>query len=72
MSDLSTKWRHKKTGGTYEIVGENAALQCSSYPEVEAALEDDVFTIYRNVRTGALYIRPTEEFMDGRFERVPE
>lgn len=71
MSDVFTQWRHKKRGTVYEIVSTTASLQCSCAPEVEATFEDDTFTVYRNVKTGAVYVRPTEEFMDGRFERLP-
>lgn len=72
MSDAFTRWRHKKRGTVYEIVTSLASLQCSCAPGVEADFEDDTFTVYRNVKTGAFYVRPTEEFMDGRFERVDD
>lgn len=63
-------YRHKKRGTTYEVLGENASLQCSCAPEVERQFDDDVFTVYRSTTTGALYVRPTQEFHDGRFELV--
>lgn len=65
-----TIWRHKKRGTTYEIVTDSAFLQCSAAPEFERAFEDDAWTVYRSLQTGAVYIRPTEEFLDGRFERI--
>lgn len=70
MSDAFTRWRHKKRGTVYEIITTMASFQCAAAPEIEANFEDDVFTVYKNVETGAIWVRPTEEFMDGRFERV--
>jgi hypothetical protein len=69
MTDL---WRHKKRGTTYEIITQGASLQCATWPEMEDMFDDDTFTVYRNVDTGAIYVRPTPEFMDGRFERLPK
>lgn len=66
------RWRHKKRGTVYEILTDNASLQCSAAPEFESMFDDDHFTVYQNVATGAIYVRPTEEFQDGRFERIEE
>lgn len=63
-------WRHKKTGGTYQVINANAMLQCSAAPEFESMFEDDCFTVYQSRRTGAYFVRPTEEFADGRFELI--
>lgn len=65
-----TLWRHKKRGTTYEIITDSASFQCSAWPHAEETFEDDTFTVYRSVDTGAVYVRPTEEFLDGRFEKV--
>lgn len=65
-------YRHKKRGTVYEIVTDYASLQCSADPVFERRFEDDTWTVYRNVKTGAVWVRPTEEFHDGRFERLPE
>jgi hypothetical protein len=65
---MSERWRHKKRGTVYEVITDVASLQCSAAPDFEAAFEDDNWTVYRNVDTGAIYVRPTEEFLDGRFE----
>lgn len=65
-----TTWRHKKRGTEYEIITDCASLQCSAAPEFEATFEDDNWTVYRNVATGAIYVRPTKEFLDGRFEQI--
>jgi hypothetical protein len=67
---IGQHWKHKVRGHVYEIVSETASLQMSCDPEVEARYENDDFVVYRNVKNGAVWIRPTEEFMDGRFERV--
>ena len=64
-------YRHKKRRAVYEVITEYASLQCSAAPEFESKFEDDYWTVYRNIKTGAIWVRPTEEFMDGRFERVP-
>jgi hypothetical protein len=67
MSDL---WRHKKRGTVYEIITQDASLQCATWPEMEEMFDDDTFTVYRSINTSAIYVRPTPEFMDGRFEKV--
>lgn len=63
-------WRHKKRGTVYEVVTDTASLQCSAAPDFEATFEYDNWTVYKSVATGAFYVRPTPEFMDGRFERL--
>lgn len=68
--ERGSHWRHKKRGTVYEIVDAYASLQCSAAPEFEQMFEDDHWTIYRNVATGAVWMRPTPEFIDGRFEPV--
>ena len=62
-------WRHRKRGSVYEIISSTASLQCSTEPNIESALGDEDWTVYRNVKTGAVYIRLTNEFRDGRFEK---
>jgi hypothetical protein len=66
------RWRHRKRGSVYEALSHSALLQCSTAPEFEAAFKSKDWTVYRNIETGIFYIRPTEEFLDGRFERVDE
>ena len=67
---MTTLWRHKKRGTTYEIIDDSASLQCAAAEEFERMFEDDSWTVYRNINTGAVYVRPTEEFLDGRFEKI--
>lgn len=52
-------WQHIKTGGLYTILG-------------EALIEDGPIpaTIYRSLRDGQVWARPTAEFMDGRFRNL--
>jgi hypothetical protein len=69
---MNNIYRHKKRGTTYEIVTFHASMQCSAAPEFEQMFDDDVWTVYRDTRTGAIYVRPTPEFEDGRFERLPD
>jgi hypothetical protein len=77
VSDQSTtlrvgqKWRHKKRGGLYTIVSDNAGLQCASAPELEEAFEDCALAVYQH-ELGGYYVRPVDEFLDGRFELVSE
>jgi hypothetical protein len=67
---LNMQWRHKKRGTVYEIVTETASLQCSCDPATEHRFDDEVFVVYRNVKTLAYYVRPYQEFFDGRFEAL--
>jgi len=51
-------FRHKKTGGIYEIIAEG---------HIEATLEKAV--VYKSQSDGEIWIRPKAEFFDGRFEK---
>lgn len=66
------RYRHKKRGTVYEVITDSAFLQCSAAPEFEHSFEDDCWTVYRSVKTHAIWVRPTEEFQDGRFERLSD
>lgn len=63
-------WRHKKRGTVYEIITDDASMQCASAPAFEEMFGDEGWTVYRNVKTGAIYVRVAAEFHDGRFERI--
>lgn len=64
------RYRHKKRGTEYRILTDSASLQCAAAPEFEKLFDEDCFTVYQNVATGAIYVRPTPEFFDGRFEEI--
>lgn len=76
MSDLEpargSVWRHKKRGGIYEIVDNDAAVQISNslFTDVAVALEEERWVAYRPVNGHRLFFRMAEEFLDGRFEKV--
>jgi hypothetical protein len=52
-------YRHKKSGGIYGVV-------CNATSEHDSVL----LVVYRNLETGERWVRPAEEFNDGRFDRV--
>ena len=54
---MSNIWRHKKSGGLYTIVGEAI---------IESTMQKA--TIYKSLHDDKLWIRPKDEFHDGRFE----
>lgn len=69
---MSERWRHKKRGTTYEVLTDSVSLQCSAARDFERMFKDDSWTVYRNLQTGHVCVRPTKEFLDGRFERLTE
>lgn len=54
-----TRFRHKKTGGTYIVVGAG---------RIEADLTPCV--VYQSETDGRIWVRPQKEFNDGRFVRI--
>ena len=64
-ADRPERWRHLKRGGVYEIVTAQAVVQTEA-----PLLDNEIVTVYRDVKTDLYYVRPPEEFMDGRFERL--
>jgi hypothetical protein len=63
-----TRWRHRVRLTEYEVIDDQAQLQCS-----EARVVDGVLcVIYRSLETTQVYVRPREEFLDGRFEQIVE
>lgn len=51
-------WRHKKTGGFYELIA-----------DAEHSEDLSLMVVYRSVTTGRVWVRPASEFYDGRFEQ---
>jgi len=64
------RWRHKKSGSVYEIITHEAKLQCASDQQLEDTFECDKWTVYKSIKTGDIWVRLTQEFMDGRFDKV--
>lgn len=52
-------WQHVKSGGLYTVIG---------HEMIEADLTPA--TIYRSLWDGAVWVRPTAEFEDGRFRNI--
>ncbi len=69
--EVNGRYRHK-SGMVYVVITDCASLQCSATPEFEAMFDGHDWTVYRNVKTGAIWVRPTKEFKDGRFEKIED
>ena len=54
---IDTDWRHKKTGNIYRVVG-------------GCRIEDANKLAVLYARDGVVWCRPSEEFLDGRFEAL--
>ena len=57
MEDKGKLARHLKSGGLYQVIGEG---------KIEADLSPVV--IYQNIHNRMIWVRPRDEFYDGRFE----
>lgn len=56
---MNQHYRHVKSGGEYQVIA-------NGY--IEATMEKAV--VYQSVKTGMTFVRPYEEFHDGRFEPI--
>ncbi len=57
-----------KRGTTYALIG-HAPLQCQT---PFTAAEGAIFAVYQCEEDGKVWVRPINEFEDGRFEPLPE
>lgn len=61
-----TRWRHKKRGTEYTVVGRAVAQA----PDDTPIADYNGVIVYRCERDGQLWVRHIHEFEDGRFERI--
>lgn len=59
------RWRHKKRGTTYTVVG-NCEVQAE-----DPLMDHEVAVVYCCEQDGTLWVRRHSEFHDGRFEALP-
>ncbi len=57
------RWRHKKTGGEYIVIDE-AKLQTAK------PVGDMTELVIYIAKDGTTWVRPKDEFHDGRFEEI--
>jgi hypothetical protein len=62
---MADRYRHKVRGTTYRVLYE--AAKASS---IIAALDEMTMVVYQGEEDGLVWVRPTSEFFDGRFELV--
>jgi len=66
--------RHKKRGTKYVLIG-YGKMQCDWWQISGEGMRYPVdmreVAIYRSIDDGSLWVRPREEFEDGRFEALP-
>ncbi len=59
-------YRHLKRDSTYVILG-RARAQCSTRP-----IKDGEMLVLYSAVDGTMSVRPEDEFLDGRFEKVTD
>lgn len=74
-ADRAATHRHKKCGSEYVLLGIGKMQSEDWIDETRDTFDDSVdmrdVAIYRSVDNGHLWVRPREEFEDGRFEALP-
>ena len=63
--DKQEKWRHKNRGTTYTIIDSHTLVQCE-----KPLTDNETVLLYRDTESGKWAVRRSNEFHDGRFERV--
>ena len=58
-------WKHKKTGGIYVVMDE-IKMQTAK------PVGDMAELILHMAVDGTMWVRPKDEFLDGRFEEMPD
>lgn len=68
-----TFYRHKSTGGAYELLG-FGKMQSTWWSDTRANFASSVdmreVAVYVRASDGSMWVRPREEFEDGRFEPI--
>ena len=57
------RWRHKKRGTTYRVLHEGTMSSAKV-----SVVDDEPMVVYQAESDGRIWVRPTAEFYDGRFE----
>lgn len=79
-AEVKPRVKHKKRGTTYEVIG-TGKMQSEDWQDTSGAFDEGGFiggesidmrevVIYRSDSDGSLWVRPVEEFNDGRFDPV--
>lgn len=68
---VGKRFLHRNTGASaYEVLSTTARIQFSGNRYFEEEHGGTDFTVYRGVHNRRVFVRPTLEFFDGRFEEV--
>lgn len=73
VEEAAPVYRHKKTGGLYKVLGVGRMQAEKWYePDGDGAATVDMreVVVYRSLQDGLLWVRPRQDFEDGRFEAV--
>lgn len=61
------RYRHKIRGGSYKVLRSDATLQAGW-----VGRDRTLMVVYEDQLSGKVYVRPSDEFWDGRFEEIKE